>query len=446
MTPPSAATALPGLTADRPMPGAMTAWLTVILMCLAQIISTMDRGMLALVVDSVRADLGISDLQIALLQGFAFSVFYVTVGLPLGAVAGMVNRRRLLVIGIIVWSAAAAAGGLAQDFGHMFLSRLFIGVGEAVLAPCAVTMIADLFPPERRGRPMAVYVFGTMIAFGVGSLVTGTILEIAPTGVFDGWPVVSGLSPWRTTFVLTGLSGFGLAALLLLVREPPRSVPAAGVKGSGMKAQVAAIWADRSVLLPLYGALAFFAMGGAVATAWGAALLTRRFGFAMADAGKTLGSGQILWALVGAAIASIVVDRVAKRGGTAGKIRLSALAALLSLPAVLAVGAPSPLIAAAMLSAVMGTSALYGTTMLSVISETIAPHARGLGVALYAFVMTMIGGSIGPVAVAALTEHMFGSPRSVGLSMAIVGIAAFTLSTLFAMVAAARRRSAGLTA
>ncbi|MET0365619.1 MAG: MFS transporter, partial [Sphingobium sp.] len=264
----------PPLPASRSPVGPFAAWFTVALLCLAQIVSTMDRGMLALVVDSVRGDLGISDLQIALLQGFAFSVFYVTVGLPLGAVAGMTNRRRLLVIGIIVWSAAAAAGGLAQDFGHMFLSRLFIGVGEAVLGPCAVTMIADMFPAERRGRPMAVYVFGSMIAFGVGSVVTGTILQIAPTGVFAGWPLIGSLSPWRTTFVLVGLSGFFLAALLLLVQEPPRATLAAGSEHkAGIGAQIAAIRADRALLLPLYGALAFFAMGGSVATGWGAVLL-----------------------------------------------------------------------------------------------------------------------------------------------------------------------------
>ncbi len=423
--------------------GQFAAWFTVSLLCLAQIVSTMDRGMLALVVDSVRGDLGISDLQIALLQGFAFSVFYVTVGLPLGAVAGMTNRRRLLFIGIVIWSAAAAAGGLAQDFGHMFLSRLFIGVGEAVLGPCAVTMIADMFPPERRGRPMAIYVFGSMIAFGVGSVVTGYILQIAPTGVFANWPIVGGLSPWRTTFVLVGLSGFALAALLLLVREPQKPVQTQSQKdGSGIKAQLVALKADRGVLLPLYGALAFFAMGGSVATGWGPVLLTRGFGYSMATAGKTLGTGQILWAVAGALVASVLVDRVSRRGGTAGKIRLASIIPLISLPTVWALGAPSPMIAAIMLSAITGTSALYGTTMLSVIAETVAPQARGLGVALYAFVMTMIGGSIGPIAVAALTEHVFRSPASVGLSMLIVGTVSLTLSAALAMVAASRRGQA----
>ncbi len=131
-----------------------SAWAWVLLLCLAQVVSTMDRGMLALVIDPVRADLGISELQVALLLGFAFALFYVCAGLPMGLLADRVNRRRLLIAGILVWSLATLAGGLAQDFGQMFASRLFVGVGEAVLAPCAVTLISDAFPAQSRGRPM----------------------------------------------------------------------------------------------------------------------------------------------------------------------------------------------------------------------------------------------------------------------------------------------------
>ena len=113
------------ITADREMPGTTTAapdwstsagwagWFAVAIFCVAQIVSTIDRGMLALVVDPVRADLGISEMQIALLQGFAFATFYVTVGIPLGVLADTVNRRRLLIGGIIVWSVATICGGLA---------------------------------------------------------------------------------------------------------------------------------------------------------------------------------------------------------------------------------------------------------------------------------------------------------------------------------------------
>ncbi|MCY1672769.1 MFS transporter [Novosphingobium sp. SL115] len=416
------------------------AWLTVATLFLAQIVSTIDRGMLALVIDPVRADLGISEMQIALLQGFAFSIFYVTVGLPLGAVADAVNRRKLLLAGIAVWSAATVAGGFAAGFGSMFASRLFIGVGEAVLGPCAVTMISDLFPPERRGRPMALYVFGSMIAFGLGSLICGLILDLAPQGAFAGLPVIGKLAPWRIAFVLVGLSGVVLLALLATLREPPRTVAAAAPGheklsfGQGMRA----MGRQYRLFVPYYLALALFAVGGVVATGWGAVFLTRIFAYDIGSAGKALGLAQVLWAALGVVAAGIVVDRVGRRFGVAGRMRLAAGLTVLALPSALPQFAGSGTMAIVMLGELMFVMAIYGTTMLSVLSEIAPPSLRGFAVALYAFVMTLIGGSLGPVAVAWLTQSVFADPQAVGWSMAIVGTLAFTLSALLAFVAAAQ--------
>lgn len=425
---------------DSNAPGhrAGRAWLTVATLFLAQIVSTIDRGMLALVIDPVRADLGISEMQIALLQGFAFSIFYVTVGLPLGAVADAVNRRRLLLAGIAVWSAATVAGGFAAGFGSMFASRLFIGVGEAVLGPCAVTMISDLFPPERRGRPMALYVFGSMIAFGLGSLITGLILDVAPHGAFAGLPVIGALAPWRIAFVLVGLSGIVLLALLASLREPPRALHA-GVQG-GHKPSfgegLRTLCRQYRVFGPYYLALALFAVGGVVATGWGAVLLTRAFGFDIGSAGKALGLSQVLWAALGAATAGFCIDRVGRRHGLAGRMRLAAVLSLLALPSALPLFAANGTMAVVMLGELMFVMAIYGATMLSVLSEIAPPSLRGFAVALYAFVMTLIGGSLGPVAVAWMTESVFADPMAVGWSMAIVGTLAFVLSALFAFLAA----------
>lgn len=411
----------------------LVAWISVVILCIAQIVSTIDRGMLALVIDLVRHDLQISELQIALLQGFAFSVFYVTVGLPLGVIADVVNRRRLLVAGIIVWSAATIGGGLAQNFEQMFVSRLFIGVGEAVLGPCAVTMISDMFPVTGRGRPMSVYVFGSMIALGIGSLVSGFILQAAPAGVFEAIPFISTLAPWRIIFVLIGGFGFIVAVLLMFLREPKRR-DGQKVAVSFAKLNFGAsfrYFADHGrIYLPLYGALALFAVGGSVAMTWGAVQLTRVFGFNISEAGKALGVSQIGWAIAGALLASVLVDAVARRYGTVGKVRLAGALALAAIPSCIAVLAYNGTTAVVMIGEIMFISAIYGTTMLSVIAEVTPARVRGLAVALYAFVMTMIGMSIGPIAVASLTENAFQSPAMVGSSMAIVGTGALVLSAL----------------
>jgi len=418
----------------------LIAWITVATLFAAQIVSTIDRGMLALVIDPVRQDLGVSEMQIALLQGFAFSIFYVTVGLPMGIIADVVNRRRLLIIGIFVWSAATIAGGFAQGFGSMFASRLFIGVGEAVLGPCAVTMISDLFPAERRGRPMAFYVFGSMIAYGIGSLVSGVILNLAPRGVFADIPVIGDLAPWRIAFALVGSSGLLIVLLLFLLREPARQVEpassASGKKDAAFIEGLRTLSARKSIFLPLYGSLALFATGGSVATGWGAVFLTRVFGYPIGVAGQGLGASQIVWAILGAVIAGIIVDKIGARKGAAGRMRLAGTVALSGIVSSFPFLANSGGVAIVMLGEVMLVSAIYGTTMLSVISEITPGKVRGFAVALYAFVMTIIGGSLGPIAVAWLTESVFGSPLAVGSSMAVIGLSAFALSALLAFRAA----------
>src|SRR3546814_7421547 len=123
---------------------------------------------LTLVVEPVRADLAISDLQISLLQGLSFGLFYAVMGIPLGLMADRFSRKRLLMFGIVVWSLATMYGAEAALFGELFAARLLVGLGEAALAPCAVSTIADMFPPERRGRPISVYLLGQAIAPGIG--------------------------------------------------------------------------------------------------------------------------------------------------------------------------------------------------------------------------------------------------------------------------------------
>jgi MFS family permease len=431
------------VTAAKPAGGA-AAWFAVMVLCLAQVVSTVDRGMLALVIDPLRADLQISELQIALLQGFAFAVFYVSVGLPLGLLADFVNRRRLLVGGVIIWSAATIGGGLARDFGEMFASRLCIGIGEAVLAPCAVTMIGDLFPVDRRGRPMAVYVLGTMVAYGFGSVISGYILNAAPRGVFDVIAPLRGLAPWRIAFILVGSFGVVLTGLLLLLREPSRQESGAAQPiGQRLRASLRYFSDYRSLFLPLYGSLALFALGGAAVSGWGAVLLTRSFGFKPGSAGQSLGSGQILWALAGALVASVLVDRVSRHSGAAGKIRLTAALAVVAIPAALAAGAGQGSVAAILLSELMFASAIYGATMLSVISEVTPIRSRGIAVALYSFVMAIIGASLGPLAVAFLTERVFGTPSAVGASIAIVGTGGLLASAALSLFSARQLKRAG---
>jgi MFS family permease len=423
-----------------PYPPAARAWVAVFVFFLATVVAIMDRGLLALVIDPIRADLGISDVDIALLQGLAFAVFYTTAGLGLGVIADLVSRRRLLIGGILLWSAATVGCGLARNFTEMFAARLFVGFGEATLAPCAVTLLGDLFPPARRGRPMAIYVLGGMISQGLGSLVSGWILAAAPRGAFEGVPWLGALPPWRISFVVVGAAGVVVAGFVAGLREPRRrGVVLSRRQGLGLAQARDWFSGHWRVLLPFYGVLTSYAFGISVAAAWGPVLLMRNYGFDPASAGKARGLAQIIAARAGAGgavVASVVVDRVARRAFTPGKIAFAAVLAGLAIPATLAGIAPRPGIAVCLLAAVTFVNAVFGSTMLSSATEMMPVGIKGLAIGLYAFVMSMIGSTLGPLCVAGLTERVFHDPHAVGMAMAIVGCSALLVAAALALFGA----------
>ncbi len=415
-------------------PRALISWGAVTVFALGQVVSTVDRGMLALLIDPIRHDLHISDVQIALLQGFAFALFYVAAGLPLGFLADRVNRRRLLIAGVLVWSAATVACGYAASFGEMFLARLLVGLGEAALAPCAVTMIGDLFPPSRRGPPMALYVLGSMVAVGIGSAATGSILKLAPLGAFDGLPLLRGLAPWRTAFIVLGTCGTLIAVLVALLEEPARKgVAIEARRGLGLRQTLVYFSDNWKVLLPFYGAVATYGIGSALAMGWGPAVLIRTYGLNAGALGESLGADQFFAAILGAICAALVIDPVVRRAGTAGKLYLGALLAVLAIPSTIAYAANSVWLATAMTAEVMFVTAIYGSTMLSTMTELVPTNMKGISVSLYAFVLIMIGSTLGPLIAAQVNQALFNDPKMIGHAIALVGISALVLSAALTM-------------
>lgn len=151
----------------------------------AYTLSYVDRQILSMLVEPIKRDLQVSDTQIGLLQGFAFAVFYTLVGIPMGRLADRGERRRIIAWGIFFWSLATALCGLAKTYGQLFVARIGVGAGEAALGPAAYSMIADSFPPERRGRTSAqsdVYL-GIGLAAIIGGAVVGTLAARPPLRV-----------------------------------------------------------------------------------------------------------------------------------------------------------------------------------------------------------------------------------------------------------------------
>ena len=192
----------------------------VILLTVAYVFSFVDRYILGLLIEPIKADLGLSDTQIGLLLGPAFAIFYATMGLPLGWLADRKRRTWIVAAGVALWSFATAASGLAKNFLHLFIARMSVGVGEATLSPCAMSLISDSFPKEKRAKPIAFYTMALSLGAGIASLVSAGVLQWAKSVPAIELPIIGVVAPWQFTFIVVGLPGVLLALLMLTLREP----------------------------------------------------------------------------------------------------------------------------------------------------------------------------------------------------------------------------------
>ncbi|MCM3536322.1 MFS transporter, partial [Cellulosimicrobium funkei] len=159
-----------------------------------------DRQVLVLMIEPIKRDLHLSDTQFSLLNGFAFSLFYAVMGLPVAYLADRYARPRIISLGIALWSVATAACGLSQQFVQMFVARMGVGVGEAALSPGAYSMLADYFPKEKLGRAVAVYSLGSFIGGGIAFLIGGYVIALLKHASAFTLPVVGQVHAWQVTF------------------------------------------------------------------------------------------------------------------------------------------------------------------------------------------------------------------------------------------------------
>lgn len=204
-------------------PRPLYAWTVVLLLSATAVLSYTDRQVLSLLIDPVRADLGISDAQISLLLGAAFAVVYGAAGVALGTLADRRSRRNLILCGMLVWSLGTLGCGVSRSYDGLFAARLLVGLGEAVLSPAAISLISDLFPPARRGIPVGVYFTGIAIGIGGSILIGGVILHLVGSGLFAATPLAH-WAPWRLVFVAIGAFSLAWIAVIAFIQEPSRRI------------------------------------------------------------------------------------------------------------------------------------------------------------------------------------------------------------------------------
>lgn len=195
-----------------------------VVLVVVYVFNFLDRQILSILAEDIKADLGVSDAQIGFLYGTAFAVFYAIFGIPMGRLADNWNRTRLISIGLAFWSLSTALSGLARSFAPLAACRFAVGIGEASASPAANSLLADYFSPRARATVVSIYSSGIYIGSGIGVFIGGAIVDnwnsMYPLTVDAPF----GLRGWQVAFMTVGLPGLLVAAWVASLREPQRGI------------------------------------------------------------------------------------------------------------------------------------------------------------------------------------------------------------------------------
>src|SRR3984893_4908830 len=407
------------------------AWVVVAILIGTAILSYTDRQVLSLLVDPIRADLGISDTQVSLLLGTAFAVVYGIAGLPLGYLADRTSRRNLIFCGVLIWSIGTIACGLSQSFGQLFAGRLVVGLGEAVLSPAAISLISDYFPPSRRGTAVGCFLSGIAMGIGASILIGGGVLHLVQIGALAHTPLAT-QAPWRLVLLVIGAPGLLWALAILAIREPVRratEAPLAVASAADASGWRATGWAR---VIPIYVVVAIASLVDNAVGAWAPTLLTREFHMDRAQVGVEL--GILLTAAFGGGVLAggWLADRAGLRGGWSKKLLVCLIAGALILPVAASINAAQVTVVLLSVPAYFALSGIVTACGFSAILDVVPNRSRGLAMSISFFLNVAVGGAVGPTAVALASDHVFGSAAglapAIGVTVAVAyGIAVVAL-------------------
>lgn len=373
---------------------------------------------LALLVAPLKADLGVSDVQLGLLFGPAFAVFYALLGLPIARLADRGNRRNLIVAGVLLWGLATVASGFVGTFWLLLALRIGLAVGEAALTPSAYSMIGDLFPPERRAMAASVYsatgMAGASGAYILGAMVVQGVDAAAAAG--HALP----LATWQLVLVIVGAPSLLCGAIFAVtVREPSRTEVTE--RAPSLIDAFSHLCRRARLFVGLFAGAGLTQAVGYAYAAWGPELLRRQFDLTIQEAGYAFGLTGLL-AGFGGTLAAPQLTRFLERKGRRDAVALVSMTCIAA-GATLAVLAPLQSDAAAFLAlhACAGFFLVGAANNVIVALQALAPaRMRATFVALLLMCITLLGLGIGPAAAAAISSAIDPSGQALGSALAIL--------------------------
>lgn len=413
------------MTIKDMVPIGRSAWLTLFLLILAAILNFVDRQILNLLVAPIKAHFGLSDVQIGLLQGPAFAILYASSALPFGILVDRFSRRHILAIGVVTWSVMTAFCGLARNFVELALARMGVGISEASLAPSAHSLIADSFDRERLPLAMSLYGMATSLGSGIAFILGGQVVTLTEKMGDVNLPVYGIMESWKLAFLIVALPGLFLGLVIyLFLHEPPKRHVAPRTKANGL---LAFFLQRRWLLSAGLLAISLKTASGYAILSWTPAFFQRVHGWSAGEAGLAIGTLVLLCGVPGSILAGAVTSALVRRGVHDASLLVIALTTLISAPFMaLAYAVGDARLTLALLIVPNLLNPAYIGLWPAMIQAVTPGSLRGRMSAISMLVTTLIGMSLGPVAVAFLTDRVFADPVDVGYSISWV-TAAFSI-------------------
>lgn len=348
----------------------------------------LDRQILGILAQPVKAALRLDDFQLGLLGGLAFAVLYSTLAIPLALLADRTSRTWVITVSLAVWSGFTALCGAAQNFTQMFLFRLGVGVGEAGGVAPSYALIGDYYPPERRARALSIYSLGIPLGAAAGALLGGYIAQTVE---------------WRTAFIVVGVAGLLIAPVFrMVVRDKPRAPSTNSIPVGRVFPMLAA---KPSFWLLSFGAGAGSMCGYGVAF-WLPSLMARSFGLTLLETGQFIGALLLTGGVAGILIGGTLGDRLGARDRRWYAL-LPALAYVAGTPLFVA-GVMSESWWAAFLLFLVPQALVYVWLgpVLTAVQHLVPTHMRSTASASFLLINNLIGLGLGSTVIGAISEAL----------------------------------------